>query len=258
MEVLFETSGLKITLDSGESEENVAALAFTGVGHKFDGIQQEEFTKTLKQSGIVQDSYCIIDKYRSWYKRTSADIVFFLEPKLRGRRVITLGNSMGGFGSIYFSGVFSNVETSISFAPQYSIDKSIVPFETRWNEYASEAEKYPLMNCFSRYNARCRKFIFCGSESKIDLQHADLIRRNSDYNTCIYAIDGCGHNVASILKEKKVLHKVIHTAMDISASFKDVGNLLLSHGVRHTPFSGLRSLDMVNTQAAVYGCNEGR
>ncbi|AXC50466.1 hypothetical protein DRW48_12960 [Paracoccus suum] len=57
-------------------------------------------------------------------------------------RVITYGSSMGGHAALRLAGFFG-AERAIAVAPQYSIDRSVMPTETRW---PAEAEKVALLS----------------------------------------------------------------------------------------------------------------
>ena len=60
--------------------------------------------------------------------------------KTASRRV-GYGSSMGGYGAIISSRAL-DLQAVAAFAPQYSIDPAVVPWEKRWREYANQIKSF--------------------------------------------------------------------------------------------------------------------
>ncbi|MDR6816456.1 tetratricopeptide (TPR) repeat protein [Neorhizobium sp. 2083] len=57
----------------------------------------------------------------------------------RFRRVVTYGSSMGGYAALNYASDL-NAKAALAVMPQFSIDRSKVPFEERWSQEASSTK----------------------------------------------------------------------------------------------------------------------
>jgi hypothetical protein len=132
---VFENEYLRITARQALSDERSGGvlLSFTGVGHAMGGIdvQQPEFFG----AGRGFDNIIFVsDLTRSWGNHIDFPLLAErVAPFIAGRRVFCIGNSMGGFLAILASR-YIEIEASISFAPQYSINPETAPWEDRWKK----------------------------------------------------------------------------------------------------------------------------
>ena len=65
--------------------------------------------------------YFVKDKVRHWYAESADRIAEVLNRSLRARNiesVACIGNSMGGFGAIYFASRLFNCRNAVAFVPQ--------------------------------------------------------------------------------------------------------------------------------------------
>jgi hypothetical protein len=235
MNVIFENARLRVSFEAGSSDSDEVVLAFTGGRHALAGIDKDDFVKTNRASPIIRDAYYINDLRRSWYNGIRQDVVDVLSPRIEGRRVISLGNSLGGFGALMFSGLFETCDTAIVFAPQYSVRPELAPFETRWEEFSMHIDGFENDTCFlpGVDYARCRKYIFCGANDSSDLMHAEHIIRVAKGDTNVFAVDGCGHDVSFKLKEHGLLGGLIEAAIDSSDGAARIRYLLDTNGVAY-------------------------
>jgi len=163
MRLALERDDVRISSQPGTSD--VLVVAFAGVGHALGGLQTEEFRKIL--SRIDQASAChliwVIDKRRVWYNEGVAEAVaawvntYIAEARINA--VVTLGNSLGGFGAIVFARRLVNCVQAIAFCPQSSVKSDLVPFETRWPEWRAAISAWDIYRCNNRvrrpYQLRC-------------------------------------------------------------------------------------------------------
>lgn len=106
----------------------VSVAAFAGPAHALGSVGNPfEFMRSLYDKGA--DTIFMRDRHCAWYQRgvvgvgpSTASVVGFVKG-LTGpnRRVVTLGNSMGGFAAILF-GVLAGVDEVIAMAPQTFMD----------------------------------------------------------------------------------------------------------------------------------------
>ena len=90
----------------------------------------------LRHKGI--DAYHILNAQTDWFQ--SPDILRAIEAIRSdlppGRPVVTYGSSMGGYGALLGSGPLDAARV-LAVAPQFSIDRDIVPTEVRWSDHAA-------------------------------------------------------------------------------------------------------------------------
>lgn len=86
----------------------------------------------------------ITPKQNDWYQSKDAIRVLVAAAEIAQKyeRRISYGSSMGGYAALNFANDL-DVQASISIMPQYSIDRTKVPFEDRW---ATEALRTDLFN----------------------------------------------------------------------------------------------------------------
>jgi len=200
MDLLYEDNNIKIAIKRRNSDN--VFLCFSGAGMMIANIeiQKEEFAKSTNNS----TSIFIIDKTRSWGNFDWDNLKLIIDPYIKDKTIYSLGNSMGGFSAIVASNYF-NVSKVIAFAPQWSVNKSIVPFESRWQEHTDKIviwRHLSLDGCFS--NNSIYHIVF-GNFGE-DMKHSTLFP-NQD-NVILHFFEG-DHYVVQSLKEKGYLYSII-------------------------------------------------
>jgi hypothetical protein len=138
MNVVYDSERVTIPRRAGDTGK--AMLSFAGIGLGSDGMPQVEFARTL--SGTQNDQFFVVDKLRSWYNAPDGEISEQLAQALAPfDEVHALGNSMGGFGAIYFGRKLSNCQSVIAFGLQYSVHPDLVPAERRWQGWRRAIEE---------------------------------------------------------------------------------------------------------------------
>jgi pimeloyl-ACP methyl ester carboxylesterase len=203
MQILYENNRYRIAYEKGDS--NKLIIAFTGVELKLGTSQKEEFQKTLSASSEKNHVCYVIDKQRSWYNFIEdeiADKLNQLITKISASKVITLGNSMGGYGAIIFAKRLKNCSSVIAFCPQYSVDPKITPFETRWAQYRDKLTEFSTQDVSSEISDKVTYNIFFGNKEKRDKKHRKLFVNLNLKNLNINVIDGASHSLAEYLKQQ--------------------------------------------------------
>jgi hypothetical protein len=232
--VVFENDRLRISHAPGNSEGGDVVVAFAGVGHALQGVAHEEFARTLREPHAVKEAYFVVDKDRSWYNATADDILTELGPRLDGRRVLLLGNSMGGFGAILFSGLLPQSQTVLSFSPQFSVRRQIAPFETRWQEYIDSIRNWQFDTCVSSPSNPAAKYVFFGVGDRRDAGHAELLRQVGDPSIHILLLPEAGHGAIRHLRDVALLPRLVDEGLNGSLTIDVVRSLLAEHGVTAT------------------------
>ena len=121
-----------------------------------------------------------------------------------------IGNSMGGFLAIVMSR-FLPIETVIAFAPQFSVDPNVVPWEDRWKVYRDAIEAYHIRDAGSYFVSGTTYFLLSGGRGA-DLQQARLYPVQSNVNHFLFP--ELHHKVAAALKAAGKLNMVVQQAFD--------------------------------------------
>jgi len=222
MATILDNGRLTITHHPGQAGR--AIVSFAGVGFGSDGVQKEEFAKTM--SGLAHAQYFVIDRTRTWYNETHEEIVDVLAPLLAGHNSITsLGNSMGGFGAIYFASRLPNCSSAIAFAPQFSVMPQIAPFETRWESYRRAIRRWPVPHALHGVRSDLRILVFVGS-SGLDRMQAQLMCEHAPPRMTIWALAGQRHRLASYLRDRGALGGLLACAVELEATDRAVTDVL--------------------------------
>ena len=182
-------------------------VAFTGIGHRLGAMQREEFVR-MAQAGGEHSVLIVQDKTRSWYNEPS--FAEKLQPIVaewgaRCAKIVTIGNSMGGFGAIVFAGLL-DADVAIAFSPQFSVSPSVLPKESRWTEYTSQIKEFVYDDAGSRIVPGCEYYIFQGDGGK-NWYHVGRFPLLPNVHQ--FVIRDGPHNLAAILKSRGFLSKVV-------------------------------------------------
>ncbi|MGV6847739.1 MAG: alpha/beta fold hydrolase [Marinibacterium sp.] len=206
-----DDADLTITHYAGETD--TAVVAFTGIGHGMGAVQRDEFVGTA----LGRDAnhvISVIDRDRSWYsapkiKRRIAGAIRDLRASLGLRRLICLGNSMGGFGALLFAERIG-ADTAIAFVPQYSMRADFG--ERRWAEFRPQMVEDGLVTLGEALTGRTRAFVVFGGADSRDRLHCTRIRRNCIAR--VHVLAGTGHDVTLFLKKQGLLAPLIGAMVD--------------------------------------------
>lgn len=202
-EVVYDDELLRISHSGNDAAPHV--VAFTGIGMGLQGIQTEEFRKTIDSGPNYQATY-VIDKTRSWYNATYDDIRKQLAPLCAtSPRVTTLGNSMGGYGAFYCAGSIPNCDRAIAFAPQFSVHPDLFPpTDTRWAEHRERITHHRRRHALEHPSPDIDYIAFFGDGSGRELEHARRLAGVATGRTHIFIVKNCEHDVAATVKRALV------------------------------------------------------
>ncbi len=227
LDMLVDNERISISRKRGGSGS--AVVSFAGVGLGSDGIPQQEFVRTLER--MDHDQYYVIDKTRSWYNVTGSEIVERLGPLLAmNRSVFTLGNSMGGFGAIYFASRLPKCTTAVAFGPQYSVKQDIVPNEVRWRHWRKSIAEWRVPHALVDATPGVKSHVFFGRIGR-DRSHARLFIDNAPEGMSIYLLAGQSHHTASYLRQMGCLIPMLELIFSGRAGGSGVRMLLRNSGV---------------------------
>ncbi len=215
-QTIFEDDGLRIAGLGGGTR--TLFVAFTGIGHRLGALQREEFVRVAHAGG--ENSVLFVqDKTRSWYNEPSFAAkleAIVAEWSPRCGRLVTIGNSMGGFGAIVFARLL-RAQTAIAFAPQFSVCPEVIPQETRWREFTSRIAAFRYPSAAEHMTGDCAYYLFQGDGGKDWYQIGGF---PIGPNVFQFVVPGGPHNLASVLKARGELSVIVDACAD-----GDIGTL---------------------------------
>jgi len=209
--VIVAEADLTITHYPGSSE--TAVVAFTGIGHGMGAIQRPEFVGSARGGG-QHHVISVIDRDRSWYsapgiQRRIIRTINDLKQSLGLKRLICLGNSMGGFGALLFAERLG-ADTAIAFVPQYSMRLDFG--EQRWAEFREFMVDAGLSTLSFHLTGRTRAHVVYGADDAWDMLHCQRIRRHCIAH--VYNVVASDHDVTLYLKNQGLLGSLIGAMID--------------------------------------------
>lgn len=120
-------------------------------------------------------------------------------------RVVTYGQSMGGYGALIASKAVG-ANAILSLAPQYSLDRAKAPWETRWPEMHARilAHGGYQRDDMAALAATDADLFLAYDPHTIDAPHVAAAARHFR-NVHPLAVPFCGHRLAEFLKEARLL-----------------------------------------------------
>lgn len=194
--------------DRGQAAGGLS-ISFTGIGGGAGGIQKEEFLRTAAQGD--RSVLFVTDKARSWFnapslyesilERTAAWVEAASD-------VVTLGNSMGGFGCLLFAAPM-RARVALAFGPQISISRRVIPSEKRWSEHTSKIETIRFEDVNDAMTDGPTYVIVQGSGGK-DAHQIEAVRPRP--NLRHYVVPHARHNIGVVLKDAGALAPLVAAA----------------------------------------------
>jgi tetratricopeptide (TPR) repeat protein len=201
MKLIFESSNLKV-LYSPKPQSSSLVITFSNwVAHP--SLESEAFAQKFLEKSSHSALYFVCSS-NNWYQYPEMDeACASCLPFIKNyRNIIGYGLSMGGYAAIKFSGRL-NCNEVLAISPQYSIDRSKVPWETRW---AAEATKVVFFddNICSSIKGRIHILYDC---NHVDALHALLIKNES--SAILMAFPHSRHTPAGVLSNMGLLQPLV-------------------------------------------------
>ena len=187
-----------------------AVVAFNGVEFGLGGIALADYRFT--QPGSINHVYLVTDRTRHWYNSSAPQLVKLLNSDFDFRmikNVTTLGNSMGGFGAIFFANLLTRCNKAIAFSAQSAVDPSVVPWENRFDGFTASIRHWNGLDATRSLRPDIDYFLFFGAEDLLDVRHAERLASARASNMTVCLIEATGHEVAFDLLEHDVLPPLI-------------------------------------------------
>lgn len=205
MITLFNDDSVRISAINKPESDNIT-LCFTGIGHAIGGIevQREEFLKASDNSTTI----FVVDKLRSWGNNIDfVSLKHIVESYGLSKKVNAIGNSMGGFSAIIAS-KFIRIDNVVAFVPQFSVNKTIVPDENRWDKYVDAIQSWNHMSVDGYFVDTTKYYIIAGYGGR-DLRHLNLMPSGKNIHKIYFRNSRFFHNAAAALKGDGILYEVM-------------------------------------------------
>lgn len=205
LDVVHADNDLRVT-SAGDPSAPGLFICFTGIRQAMGGIGAEEFVGSTAMPGY--SALFVSDLERSWYNGFEPErLAAILRPRAEGKRVVTIGNSMGGFGAIWATTLL-DVDVAIAFAPQFSVHPEIVPGEERWKEFTSRIEHFRHPSLEKAFAGNARIYTINGDD---DEEHWSQFPQGSNRQHVVIA--GSGHDPALSVKKSGALSDLLATCI---------------------------------------------
>jgi predicted esterase YcpF (UPF0227 family) len=186
-------------------------VAFGGIRHKLGGMQGE-FYRSLE--GLDCAAIFVRDTALSWYQYDVGTIdaaarqIRRIAAKLGTRRLVCIGNSMGGFGAILL-GERVAADAILAVVPQTAIDPRVTDVlgDQRWWKYQRRIPSYPFGDLLDGNRPQGRLALCWGTDEALDCAHADRLVRAWAPETVI--VEGAGHDAAGQLRQAGKLRPLL-------------------------------------------------
>lgn len=202
----------------GSGCADFACVTFGGIAQGL-GVPVFEFFRTLQAAGI--DSLFIRDPSQGWYQRPIPDLgadpgamarrVSELAAELLpGRRIVTVGNSMGGFAAMLFARL-CGFDAAVAFSPQTFISPELRARygDGRWQDKMDSIATLHVGDLRPALEAGDPPAvqIFSGARDHLDVLHARHLEGLQGVSVTLLA--ECGHDASRWLKQQGRLESLI-------------------------------------------------
>lgn len=139
MEVIYQSDRYMLTLFNPSSTKLIVTFDHWERGKT--GFSEARATKLIFEAGCAELS--IRTAQNDWFVSDELEAIFAAASGVARdyEHVVNYGSSMGGFGALLFSRA-TNAREIYSISPQYSIDRTICGFETRWMAEAASLARH--------------------------------------------------------------------------------------------------------------------
>lgn len=156
--------------------------------------------KFLDANGI--DAYHVLNAQVDWFQHPefwdAIKAIHMDAPP--GREIVAYGASMGGYGALLASSRLAAARV-LAVVPQYSIDRSVTPFEKRWKEHANRIGPF-VHDIDAEIDADSRIYTLHDPRN-IDHRQMDLFSKTDNWTTITLPFGG--HTPLMGLQQANVL-----------------------------------------------------
>ena len=178
--------------------------------HEPAGMDRPGFGEAFFQAEGVTAVH-VMSHRNDWFQYTETEDVLRTIRKTcsEAERVLAYGSSMGGYAALRFADAIG-AHAALALSPQYSLDPSKVPFETRW---APDRRRIRFLAAIDGAIRPGPWRIFAyDSALDADNRHAELLIAAAPMTAI--PLPHAGHPVGGFLNDIKLLRPLVLTALD--------------------------------------------
>ncbi|WP_281824885.1 hypothetical protein [Jannaschia rubra] len=185
-------------------------VVFTGLKARFGGQKLDEFAMSASQGG-ENNVLFVTDRRGGWYAGPDlwtriVGLIGYLQRDERIEEIVTLGNSMGGYGALLLPRDL-RVTRAIAFSPQVSMDPALSG-DRRWPDVEATVGPLPERDLPGTVAAsRTQYYLVAARGCAEDVAHLALMPGHRRVHRWI--LPGGRHNIAGGLKMAGLLPDVI-------------------------------------------------
>jgi len=206
------TDSLRLYRSAGTGD--CLVLSLSGVGKDFSAWPPLEFVR-YANANPQHHFLFVADRNRSWLNDEA--LAQTLCAEVRGyvaaqglARIVTLGNSMGGFMALALAPLLG-AGAAIAFSPQFSVDPEVVPDEHRWQQFRSRIKAFRFRDLSASLAAAGRCYLFHGDTDDEQLHWRKMPYQSAGQH---YIFPGHSHFMVRWLHDRQVLHPIIDAAIN--------------------------------------------
>lgn len=203
------TSILRMGSDPGEFD----IVIFSGAHKKFGGVGRMELSSVFEEIGVgALRKFYITDKSQAWYGLEEEALAERLNA-ISDRPKLLIGTSMGGWGTLRYANLLSNVQRVLAFVPRCPPPRlSGLLDEKAWQLQSNPQTQYCIM--YGELEDEKSKQIV-----------ADSLARP---NAAIMEVRNCGHNLATYLHSIELLPSILNAAINSPSMGADITQIVSS------------------------------
>lgn len=173
---------------------------FSGHGTFDKEGMKYEWEKTAKD--IEADKIFFCNKPRAWYQDVIREVYKKIEKFGEGKKIVTIGASMGGYASLLFGHLFNG--KSITFSPQTILKPN--DFDMRWKKSLQVISQFTGYKEYLdlSFIEGMQHHIYYGVNCKEDVFQAERL-----CNVSLHPIDYPDHDIAKYLKGQGRLKEIV-------------------------------------------------
>lgn len=207
---VYRDKGLQLLAQKGPGDS--AIVVFSSLYGNFPSAQPE-MAGTASARG-ARPAVFVRDLAQGWFQDpgTAATLVREVRgylSRIGAKRVMAVGDSMGGYGALVFAHEIG-ADTALAFAPQYDVSPAAMPDDPRWKEFRDRIPTYSR-GAVDRYlSPDVTYYVLHGREGP-DIVHWSRFPVAAHLRH--YLIDGQAHPISIWLKSIDRLSAVFDSAL---------------------------------------------
>lgn len=205
---LFDGEDIRVVI-APQDDRRLLVVSFTGRDHK-PPAPTGAGAGFLSKNAI--DAVHVISKKNHWWNTVewpeALGAISAYAVERRTEELVTYGSSMGGHGALVASRLLGAARV-VAYAPQFSVDPQIVPWETRW---ASDTSRIAFVGpTFAQAAAAQAIYIFSDPFFAPDQHHVDAILHHVQVQHM--RVTFSEHDVSRVLSDCELLSSVTLKAL---------------------------------------------